>query len=266
MQDFQKSTNIEKMEYAICTVAAAPVRKEPSHKTEMVSQLLFGETVEVLEKKAEWFFIRTIYDQYEGWITYHLVEEIEKEFAFDIDRYICSGLNNLIGEPYDFFCIPMGSSLTGFQKSTKKLWKNKLVYRGAYNDTKKGFDLSKVSETAKLWINVPYLWGGKTIMGVDCSGFVQTIFKLNGIRLLRDAYQQATQGKEITNLSEIKGGEVAFFKNEQERITHVGILLSNNQIIHASGKVRIDKIDEEGIINVHTGKRTHQLHSMKRFF
>ena len=103
-------------------------------------------------------------------------------------------------------------------------------------------------------------------MGVDCSRFVQTIFKLNGIRLLRDAYQQATQGKEMTNLSEIKGGEVAFFKNEQERITQVGILLSNNQIIHASGKVKVDNIDEEGIINVQTGKRTHQLHSMKRFF
>jgi hypothetical protein len=249
------------MRFAICTVSAAPIRKEPSHKSEMVSQLLFGETVEIIEGKDEWFFIRTIYDQYEGWITHHLVEEIEEGFAYDIDRYIATGMYNIIGEPYDFFSIPMGSSLTGFQKSTKRVWNNN-IYRGGVRDTKKAFDLNQFYETAKLWRNVPYLWGGKTLMGTDCSGFIQTIFKVHGIRLLRDAYLQATQGK-MVNLAETKGGELAFFNNEKGKITHVGLLLNNKKIIHASGKVKIDAIDEAGIISA-DGKRTHKLHSIRR--
>ncbi len=102
-------------------------------------------------------------------------------------------------------------------------------------------------------------------MGVDCSGFVQTVFKVHGIRFGRDAWQQAKEGEEV-ELSSIKTGDIAFFNNPDGKIIHVGILINASEIIHASGKVRIDKIDEEGIINLQTGKRTHQLHSMKRFF
>jgi cell wall-associated NlpC family hydrolase len=89
------------------------------------------------------------------------------------------------------------------------------------------------------------------------------VFKFFGIKLLRDAYLQAAQGEEVMNLNVANAGDLAFFENDEGRITHVGILLNDKEIIHASGKVRIDKIDEEGIITAE-GKRTHKLHSIKR--
>ena len=115
------------------------------------------------------------------------------------------------------------------------------------------------------WLNAPYQWGGRTVFGVDCSGFVQVNYKMIGIDLKRDAWQQARQGGKIKSLGEAKAGDLAFFDNRDE-IVHVGILISNKEIIHASGRVRIDKIDEKGIINSDTGKRTHRLKSLRRFF
>jgi cell wall-associated NlpC family hydrolase len=116
------------------------------------------------------------------------------------------------------------------------------------------------------FLDTPYLWGGKSVFGIDCSGFVQQVFKMFGIKLLRDAYLQATQGSEVNNLQEAQRGDLAFFQNEDGRITHVGIILKDKQIVHASGKVRIDSIDEQGIVNSETGKRTHHLHSIKKLF
>lgn len=139
-------------------------------------------------------------------------------------------------------------------------------FGGMYRSFEQPSNEEELLETAKKWLNAPYLWGGKTFMGVDCSGFVQTVFKVHGIRLSRDAWQQAKEGESVEKLVFAKTGDVPFFNNPEGRITHVGILLNPNQIIHSSGNVRIDKIDEEGIINMQTGKRTHQLHSMKRFF
>lgn len=115
-----------------------------------------------------------------------------------------------------------------------------------------------------LYLNTPYLWGGKSVFGIDCSGFAQQVFKLFGIQLLRDAYQQAEQGTSVKSLAESQMGDLAFFNNEAGKITHVGILLSPNQIVHAAGKVRIDRSNEAGIVNVDTNKQTHVLHSIRR--
>ena len=255
------------MNYAICAVAAAPVRKEDSHRTEMVNQLLFGETMQVLEEKEEWCRIISIYDDYEGWLTRHMIVEIEEETARYPVGAVSTGLINTITLPHQIINAPMGSSLTGFNSESRILWDGVHRYHGTCRNVRQPvYDLDLFWQTVHAWLNAPYLWGGRTFLGVDCSGFVQVVFKVLGIRLKRDAWQQATQGRAVISLKKAETGDVAFFENEAGKIVHVGILLNNRQIIHASGKVRIDHIREEGIIQADTGKQTHRLHSIRRLF
>ena len=253
------------MQYAICTVAAAPVRKEPSHRSEMTNQLLFGETMEVLESKEEWFRIRSAYDNYEGWLTHHLISETDEATFKSGVNYFATALINPVTLPDQLINAPMGSALVGFDEETRLLWDERYKYHGTYKNITKPFDAELLHKTAHAWINAPYLWGGKTLMGVDCSGFVQTVYKVLGIRLQRDAYQQAEQGVPV-HLSEAKTGDLAFFHNKNGRVIHVGLVLNGQQIIHASGKVRIDRLDEQGIVNSENRKRTHQFHSVRRYF
>ncbi|MFL5740554.1 MAG: NlpC/P60 family protein [Flavisolibacter sp.] len=253
------------MNYAICTVAAAPVRKENAHRSEMVNQLLFGERMEVLEEKEEWFRIRSLYDGYEGWLTSHLITTIEAAWAEEPVRLVASGLINPLTLPDQLVNIPMGSELTGYDEETRLLWNGQYKYHGTVRDIKRGYDADLFRKIIHAWMNAPYLWGGKTMMGVDCSGFVQTIFKLMGIQLKRDAWQQAEQGSE-TNLDQSKEGDLGFFCNEKGRVTHVGIIVGGAEIVHASGKVRRDRLDEKGIVNRDNNKRTHTLYSIRRFF
>jgi cell wall-associated NlpC family hydrolase len=126
------------------------------------------------------------------------------------------------------------------------------------------FDLG-ISKAAMFYLDAPYLWGGRSVFGIDCSGFTQMVFKQFGIRLKRDAWQQAEQGELLGFLQESRAGDLAFFDNEDGRITHVGIMLNNQQIIHASGKVRIDSIDAQGIYNTELNRYTHKLRILKRF-
>ncbi|HEY0355021.1 MAG TPA: C40 family peptidase, partial [Flavisolibacter sp.] len=225
------------MKYSICSVAAAPVRKEPAHRSEMVNQLLFGELMEILEENDEWIRVRSLYDDYEGWLTYHLITTISKEVAEVSQPYVATGITNPITLPDQLINAPMGSVLVGFDEETRLLWDERYKYHGTYRNTSKPADIHQLPKLVQPWINAPYLWGGKTFMGVDCSGFVQTIFKVLGIQLKRDAYQQAEQGKAVENISLAKEGDLGFFHNEKGRVTHVGIILSPGTIIHSSGKV-----------------------------
>lgn len=254
------------MQFAICSVAAAAVRKEPNHRCEMVNQLLFGETIQVLEEKEEWRKIKSIYDGYEGWLTAHLICEIDEATAVQPLEYVAISMMNTVQTPGGLIHVTMGSQLTGYDPNKEYLWREDFEYCGSAKNLKDVFTGNSIIQFAREWLNAPYLWGGKTFLGVDCSGFVQTVYKVFGIKLKRDAWQQAEQGKRVENLSKAKEGDLAFFDNEEGRIIHVGIILEGSRIIHASGKVRIDSIDENGIVNSETGKRTHQLHSMKRYF
>lgn len=252
------------MDYAVCTVSAAPLRKEPSHRSEMTSQLLFGETVLILQAREEWLRIKCIYDNYEGWITHHLMAAIDERIAIAPTNFVTTGLINEIKLQHNVFQIPMGCSLAGYSENTHRLWNEDYVYEGACRNVKLQYTDELFQNTIRPWLNAPYLWGGKTFMGVDCSGFVQTVFKVLGVPLLRDAYQQAEQGTAVTDVENAHEGNVAFFKNESGKITHVGIILAGNKIIHASGKVRIDTLTTEGIFTSDTNKQTHQFHSIKR--
>jgi hypothetical protein len=254
------------MEYGICSVAAAPVRKEASHRSEMVNQLLFGETMEVLEEKDEWLRIRSVYDQYEGWLTYHLISPIDQSTAVEDVCFIASSLTNPITMPDQLINAPMGAPLVGYDQETRLLWDERYKYHGTFRKTDRPFDPDFLRKTIQAWLNAPYLWGGKTFMGVDCSGFVQTVYRVLGIRLPRDAWQQAELGSLVENVKESRTGDLAFFCNEQQKVTHVGIVLEGGEIAHASGKVRIDTLTEKGIWQREGGKNTHTLHLMKRYF
>lgn len=202
------------MSYIACSVAIAPLRKEAAHRSEMVSQLLLGETAEVLETEKQFTRIRTTYDGYEGWIA-----------------------NNQLVAAESAGPLVMGAD---------------------------AFTAENIREVASKYLDVPYLWGGRSSCGIDCSGFSQQVFRRFGIKLPRDAYQQAELGEVVGFLQEAVCGDLAFFDNEEGRITHVGIMLGNDQIIHASGKVRIDRIDHLGIVQSETGLRTHKLRIIKR--
>jgi gamma-D-glutamyl-L-lysine dipeptidyl-peptidase len=255
------------MPFAVVSVPAAPVRRKPRHQREMSNQLLFGEAVEILREKGSlWVKVRSLHDHYEGWMTRNLLEEMDEENALSIRQFVTADLLNIISVQGIETHVPLGASLPMGEKETGKLGKLTVDYRGRYIDRMIQAPTGELVETtAKRWLNAPYLWGGRTILGVDCSGFVQVNFKMVGIDLPRDAWQQAQQGHAVKKLRDAVKGDLAFF-DDKEEIVHVGILLSNSEIIHASGKVRIDQIDKKGITNSTTGKRTHSLRSIRRFF
>lgn len=253
------------MKYAICIVPAAPVRAEAAHRSEMTNQLLFGETMMVLEAGAEWLKIRSLYDAYEGWITVHLAEAVDEATATAAPCFLAAALLNTAHFGKEPLHLPMGAALTGFSETNKSLWNSNYQYNSSYINVEQPAGVEVLLQLARQWLNAPYLWGGKTILGVDCSGFIQTVFKMCGISLKRDAWQQAQQGNAV-DFDAIKPGDVVFFHNQNGKIIHVGLALSSQYIIHASGKVRIDVLDEKGIVHAQTGKQTHYYNCTRRFF
>jgi cell wall-associated NlpC family hydrolase len=255
------------MQYAVIAVPAAPVRRKARHQREMVSQLLFGETVEVLKEKDRlWVKVRSLHDGYEGWMTRTLLQETDEKEATTISEFVTADMLNTIFINDKKMNIPLGSSLPGFTGEKGKSGGLEYHFTGNVTNRKQ---VQPNADTVNLltaqWLNAPYMWGGRTIFGVDCSGFVQVNYKMMGIDLSRDAWQQAQQGSTIKKLKDAVCGDLAFF-DDKEEIVHVGILLGPEQIIHASGKVRIDTIDKKGIINRDTGQRTHLLRSIKRYW
>jgi len=250
---------------AVCCVPVSPLRATSSHKSEMVSQLLFGEMVNVLEKGQDnWIKVQCQYDNYEGWITQqHLAEPPYQH----VPLHLSADWTNEILFNNQPMHLSFGSDLRGLANGQAEWGKYNWSFKGNHLDPQHARRTEKnILKMAFMFINTPYLWGGRSVFGIDCSGFTQIVFKSFGFPLLRDAYQQASQGEVVGFLQEAKAGDLAFFDNDEGRITHVGILMNAHEIIHASGKVRVDKIDTQGIMNVDTNERTHRLRIIKRYF
>jgi len=256
------------MKYGIAGLSIIPLRKEASHRSEMVSQLLFGETYEVVQEQNNWLLIKCNYDDYEGWIDANQHQELNEKDFLNItgnDAGVALELVSSAASGYHSIPVTCGSSLPFFDGMNFKIGKEKFIYNGqAIQSEAKNTAL--LERVAMRYLNAPYLWGGRSPFGIDCSGFTQVVYKFAGVKLLRDAYQQAEQGAVINFIEEAQPGDLAFFGNETGKIIHVGMILKDNRIIHSSGKVRIDKIDHFGIHNAETKKYSHQLKVIKRVF
>ena len=251
------------MEYGICILGTIPLRNEANDQSEIVSQVLFGQHFKILEIKPKWIKIKLAIDNYEGWICAKQYEEITYEDYDNLcinDFPLVSSIFTRIQKLNSKESIPisMGATLPFFNNGIVKIRKHKFKFSGDIA-SKNASDL--INYAFKL-INAPYLWGGKSILGIDCSGFTQLVFSLCGIYLPRDAHQQVKMGK-IVNINNIYPADLVFFENNN-KINHVGIALENHQIIHASGKVRVDNLSKKGILLASNKQLTHRLHSVKR--
>ncbi len=236
------------MNKAICSVSVAPLRETPFEQSEMVTQLLYGETCTVLEKQKGWLKIRVDFDGYEGWITDQQLKFLSKEQWENRAYFIVH--ENFISETVDNgkLLLSIGSEVDFPIRSSHP--------NGSLQES--------IVRIAKEFLNTPYLWGGKSFFAVDCSGFVQLVFKVHGIKLPRNSDQQAEVGEALTFVEESVPGDLAFFEDEEGKVVHVGIMLGNQQIIHCSGKVRIDELDSSGIFNTERNQHTHKLRFVRR--
>lgn len=253
------------MEYAVIAAPAAPVRRKPDHRKEMVNQLLFGETVKVLKEKGPlWVKIRSLHDGYEGWLTNTLLLETDESFAATRSNMAAADLLNTITAGDRQMHIPAGSSLPLLNNGEGRLASIDYKFYGNFlkrDEQQPGIDL--INRLTHPWLDAPYLWGGRTPLGVDCSGFTQVIFKQMGIDLPRDAWQQAQEGEQVKKFKDAQPGDLVFFDRGEE-IIHVGIMLDESKVIHASGRVRIDQLTKKGIKDAVTGKRTLRLNAIRR--
>lgn len=247
------------MKYGICNLSIVPLRAEATDTSELVSQVLYGEVFKVLEERKKWSRIRLALDKYEGWIdnkqfVFITVEEY-KELNTNTPKLSSELVDFVTDEENGLISICYGSNIhnAAFLKHS---------FEGDFISEK--LPKSQLIDTALHFLNSPYLWGGKTPFGIDCSGFTQMVYKLNGHQLLRDASLQATQGESLSFIEESEPGDLAFFDNAEGTITHVGIIMEDHHIIHAHGKVRIDRLDHSGIFNKELGLHTHKLRVIKR--
>ena len=242
--------------HAFCLVSISPIRREAKDSSEMVSQLLFGEPVKVIQIIGSWVEIETIFDAYKGFVDFkHLLAISENELnTWSSNFEYQKAAINKIETPWGQQITSCGSFIG----------KDAIFTIGNYS-----FEINSLkNELAKdtiedQFLNTPYLWGGKSIFGIDCSGFTQVLFRLKGINLPRDTYQQVEIGQAI-EFNDYKINDLVFFKNNDGKIIHVGLVIAPNKILHASGMVRIDKLDETGIFNEDLNKYTHFFSALKR--
>lgn len=259
---------MESLDYGVCRLSVVPLRADASEKSEQVTQLLFGEHYEVFDQNHDrkWLKVRGYFDRYEGWIDEKQHHTITREYFDYLSRAefkITTDITASILYNKSPQIILMGSMIP---ISSSELFKmeEQFAFNGEAKNLGQKREFEFLKNIAKKYLNAPYLWGGRSPFGIDCSGFTQMVFKICGYQLFRDSWQQANQGKSLKPGDQTHPGDLAFFKNAEGKVVHVGILLEEDKIIHASGRVRIDHLNEEGILNLETKVYTHQLSHYRR--
>ncbi len=255
------------MEYGICNLSVIPVRQENSHRSEQISQLLFGEYFQIIESSTLWVKIKNSFDGYVGWIDSKQFLSISEEEFIKLEsseHYLAKDYIDMIfDDNNNVIPVTIGSLLPFYSENSFRLGPKTYNYEGQVESCSFR-NKSQLVETAYTYLNAPYLWGGKSPLGIDCSGFTQIVYKMSGIQIPRDAKDQANIGDVLSFIEESEPGDLAFFDDDEGDITHVGIILENNYIIHAYGNVRVDRIDHTGIFNVDTKRHTHKLRVIKK--
>ena len=271
-------------EYVIANATVVPVRENPSEGAEQLTQLLFGEVCEVLDRLPRWTKIRSTLDGQEGWVDFKMVSPASSLIASSPHR-----LEAVVAAPMApatpmdggaDLLLTLGTRLPNYSHGTFEVLGQQYLINptcvstaqrstGEADLQQSDLQRSDLATIAQSLLNAPYLWGGKNLMGIDCSGFTQVVYAAMGVNLLRNAREQMTQGELVSSLSESLTGDLAFFDHADRdpkatNISHVGLLLSPTEIIHCSGCVHIDSIDEEGI-HLSDGSLTHHLVQIKRY-
>lgn len=242
------------MGFGYSSLPLIPLRAEPSERAEMVTQALYGERMLLLERQSDWVRVLLANDGYQGWCVFKMVTVCSLETWEEMEKQVSKRITQPLSK---CFCagevkfLPAGSRL---YKDDKPIDETELEELGGLSP----------SDVSKRFLHAPYLWGGKSILGIDCSGLVQLSFSLLGVSLPRDASQQILLGEPVPSLEEALPGDLAFFSNPEGKIVHVGLVLDEGCIIHASGSVRIDKLDHVGIFNRETNTYTHRLFQIRR--
>jgi cell wall-associated NlpC family hydrolase len=257
--------------YAVCNVYAAPLRASATHRAEQTSQLIFGECVEVLEKSDRgWSRVKCAWDNYEGWCSTSQLHPIDRSSYRKGARFLAVGPSDkLISEEAGEMPLPFGAGLWGYKSGAIATGPAQGAFKGKKAAVSNlSLTPAAVIAAAQTYRNAPYLWGGRTRAGIDCSGLIQMAFKLGGLATPRDAWQQAEAGQPVDFLQNARPADVAFFDNDEGRIVHVGLLLDSDTILHATetaGRTVVDKIDGEGIVSILLRKRTHRLRLIRRY-